>query len=548
MCEFETEKIIVRAKDQIYEEYEEVKKQKSINEYIEELTDMLLKLFRPVTYKDVLGKNILYNKGQIMILFQKITSLGEKVPLMKRYSYLKIKPKRKKTVSIAELIFNMNKEGNNIILFDHTRLIWHDFMYSKHFLAIDIDDFPIHHLSKKEALKKIKEKYLIFKIFPPNYIIDSGNKGFHLYYLFNEDIKCYRYKISEMARMLNLYFGGDRSKNAITTGFAMPFTINHTTGKIRRCVYEKSEETDRYCFDELYNNLYEMSEKYFRIYRDNYVLYAYENYEGSIFDTEKESFEEIFKDNGIKPLYKKNKRIVSEMTSRYPNRKSKISLEEINRFRILDIKKWICDYKYNDIMGSRNTIFMILASCYLNLGYEKADTLNELKKINNNLHDPYHINELIDVICSVYRNEYKFSNKKIHELLYMPDFIRERSRLSYTDEERIKKKKACNSRRYNSSQQAKNAKKSRILKAKKIFKIQKELKAGKTASEIINEMDVPRSTAYLWIKKFCKGIYKSTTFILFIRKEIEKLESKELEELNSSSKFNNKIKTEVLIN
>ena len=508
----------------VFDEYKSnIKYMKSNSEYVSFLTDFLYKVFSSSANTDYIFNDTKrpHNKGMINILM-KTTDLARNIQLPGS----KICPARETTVSAAEIILNMDKFLDMHIRTYTTVFTKSDLsgMYSSHVLVLDIDDFPVWNFSEEDAIKKIFNAYPILRKIKPNYIVDSGNKGFHIYYLFNSDVSMYNDMITTISTILNTILGGDKTKIGIGTTIAIPYTTNKKTNRLRRVLINNSKDGDRYDIHDFLSSIVKECEDYYIIhnhftntyervvskdYFENEICYINEK-DGKLhvptFHSKSIPYSQYINENLSTSVKKRKKlhRNVSEL-KRSTVKINKKTLQNINELRLYDLKRYL-DENHNDICGYRNIFLFCYAIILKDSGMDKEECLIKVKEINNNFITSLTDGEIKDIVQSVYRHKYTITNKKIAEMLGFSDNLIKTSALCYSDEIKKIHKKNQNASFYAKSKKAIKAKDNKRIKVKKIATLMKLFRTNISTKKMVKILKISIATIYRWIKKYIKKV------------------------------------------
>lgn len=497
--------------------------------------------------------DIITNKGMINILYKAKISSNESIPFSKQYPTSKIFPKRESTASLADIILNTEDSNFCDIYFFDSSVFFSKFkkaedhnrtgkVCSNFLIGIDVDGFPIGDLSEKEARDKINKVFPISKLIPPHLIVDSGRNGFHAFYIFSEDLSTLE-NAKDLKKALTLLWGGDLKKLSLGTFFGMPLTTNSKNNGFRRIITNKMEE-NFYSLDYMFFLLENTDKKYTVVSNPENFPFFVKKTDNTTNDLESISEDEfetnLLDDRNViitlsellkGPSCNKVKKKIKDETFRvnFSLKKTKrdklYSIREINEQRVKDLKKML-KLKDWEIKGYRNTFFVTMSGLLRQLGQDKETNFNSLININKSLKSPYPYSDISRIVDNIYkRKTNKIKNETIFDNLNLPSEVKDFSILSYTKEDKVKRKKRYNQDYYtltDKAQKAKANKKKKYLAMKNLIKF---LKIAPATS--LRSLSKKLGFSCCWTKKALLFLQKKASF--FKKKEenvfFEKLKS-----------------------
>ena len=482
----------------------------------------------------------------------------------------KINPKRESTVSLGE-IFAYVGEFSNIYL---SLPIYHNAVaitkehsenniLSLYCIGLDVDNFPLGEFStNEEKANAIFEQYPFFKIIPPNKIVDSGNKGFHVYYLFDTDLYNNKIKIKEVSKDISLIIDADPTKTSANNTLRVPFTQNISTDandtrkpRLSTIVYESPI---RYNFDNFLTEVRIFIESSIKVkfFDKGFITMLKNDYEEMIdenpsyaedFINSNENiamknyifnrtdfFKECFDSNqkyGEEFLQTKNKMTRKAPHPRDNNKfKGKYTIDTYHR-RLSSALKEHIKRTNGRLTGTRNNYLYANAVVCKRLKMNYSQIHYELNQLNKSFTQPLN-NSQVDGICRcIQKHNYRISAISAVQMLNLEDGYLRRFNIAVTKEERKAKKREHN------KELAALRKKQRNVKAKKIKQIslvKKYLKKDFAKKKIIQLVGISKSTLYRIIrilgltKSKCRYNYKAlkTAIKKHVHNGIRKIKSK----------------------
>ncbi|SDW83816.1 Primase C terminal 1 (PriCT-1) [Lachnospiraceae bacterium KHCPX20] len=148
------------------------------------------------------------------------------------FANTKIYPKKAETVSLGEFALKTSANPNINHMYFHTA--GHKFnrqmrfdsnsMNFTHSISLDIDNCPeINSMTAEEAWSHIQTLYPIFETLTPTWVVRTGNKGFQVHYIFDQNL-CYVKIANEVNKLLAELCHADMTKAQLFNILRIPNT------------------------------------------------------------------------------------------------------------------------------------------------------------------------------------------------------------------------------------------------------------------------------------------------------------------------------------
>lgn len=440
------------------------------------------------------------------------------------FSAGKLCPKKDSTVSIGEIAALFGEAFDVCI---HTGVFYYNEDHSHteknlkniYCICLDIDNFCLEeYLSDEHKVEAIYNKYPIFKALPPSKIIDSGNKGFHVYYLFKEDIIIHKEKVREILATLSYILNADVTKATINNCLRVPYTINTKSGRTATIIYDTNT---RYSLEFLLNHLNDFinNGKSVFFHDSGYCHMSNEDYD---YLNEEYFLEDIIDCD-------KTMDMLDNITQFIPGFENFIDINDINGESFLssnknttrtgihkrefeyDSKSNIRNY-YNKVLGlikdnifshggrvgnSRNNHLHIAAVCMKQLKMPEAKIKEAIYDMNEDFSNPLPYSQVKCLLqCDLSKN-YRVSASYVFNALNISPEKMNAFGIAITKSQRLEKKSKRNKELSAKRKKARNTK----AKRKKFTRNLKELYIKYDDKKlIIEQLKVSRSTFYRYVK------------------------------------------------
>lgn len=452
----------------------------------------------------------------------------------KIYSTKKIYPKKENTTTLGEIIAYIGEVSNvymNLPIYYNTITCEHseNNISSIYCIGLDVDNFPLdRYATNEEKTKAIFNKYPFLNIIPPNKLVDSGNKGFHIYYLFDSDLYNNKIKIKEVSKVISLIINADYTKTSANNKLRIPFTQNISTNatntrkpRLSTIIYENPIRYNFYDFLSKVKTFTE-SNVIVKFYDKGSVLMSKKDYEEILEETPlyAEDFinlDETFvvKDyvchhtNFFRECFDSNNKYKEGFLQTKNKRTRKLPYScDINKFNgkytistyykrlSLALKEYL-NYTNGRLTGMRNNYLYFCAVTNKQLNMNNMENLYQLKQLNNSFTEPLSNNQVKAIWSCVQKHNYRISAAMVKDALNLDDNYLSGFGIATTKEERKAKKRERNKKL------AALRKKQRNVKAKKIKQIslvKKYLKKDIAKKKILQLVGISKSTLYRIIR------------------------------------------------
>lgn len=442
------------------------------------------------SYKDI------YNEPDGLI---DISAIIEGCFVSHSYKTTKLFPVNNNTASIGDIVVNINKDVfinvNKKAYSNKNKKFYNRGLYS---ISLDLDNvLPSNDLSDKEISDIIYNMSPFFRLLPPTYIIFSGNKGVHIYYLFNENIINKTTETKEVYDIFKKILPVDVTKCCNNKFLRVPYTINAKSGTMSRVVeYNKKYEFKSFIskYDEFINDYVIITN--IGTYIKNIIKYS--DYIASYGEDDFPSDEIIEKLKSVKiKSERKSVRIRDKKTNPTINNNNNLKMYYQ---RVLKLCSDNIKGTNGKLIGLRNNHLYCIGVAMFNLGYNRESTLNSLVYWNNQFISPISNRQLCSIVKAIYCHKYKIAATDIIDILNPCEWALEQCQINYTDMLKKDAKKRQNKKAALKKKKIRNFKhKQRI----RIYNIRKYVQMTSLSyREIASALHISKSLVAYYIKKF----------------------------------------------
>lgn len=447
------------------------------------------------------------------------------------FSFDKIEPKRDTTATLADALLNISSLGYaNVYLktgtffYDKTGEYPAAKMYASKIMAVDIDNCSEIYDLKTIEEKKIylKNRYPIMRTLLPTYIIETGNKGVQLIYVFEDNVFDKTGTYNFLNKCLGFFFDADMQRTNLYNSIRMPFSTNQKSGRQARIIGKGVH----YSYKQFKKKLLSYADNHYidfdgNVYSNKQIADQYElpykwddDFDETVgrlmcesvlkdtvrnFITERYGYPSAPSENYRHVYIDRHYRKVKSKAHKATTKKKK-DRGQIKRFKQIrnDLEEFL-DENEGYITGYRNNFIYIMSVTLRYLGYSPDACLKECCFYSKKFHEPLPLQEIKSKVKYAYKKNVRISNYDIRNLLNLSQNIMDRSSNWYNNEEKetaVKRRnKATNEKRRKDRNFATRRKEKLEIVLKGILK-------GHSAALIAKESGYNRKYIYQLIQKY----------------------------------------------